>query len=273
MELHDPATDRPQVRTALLLAAGLGMRLAPLTVAQPKCLVSVSGTPILERLVRALDGHGIERLVIVAGYRAEMIRDYLGESFGGIAIEYLVSPLFADHQQQLFAVAGATADRRAIPACRERRGVRRPSPGASAAARPDRLSAAAALDGRHYGHPRRQRQRQGLLPAAPWRLRPALHRPGPLHGGQHLQPRARHLGRGLRATRPPTWRPVTPATSTSRCSRRWPPPQHGPLAVIFPTERGIDRHAGRSRCGRAPVPQAAGCGWGSGRRTPSGAVG
>jgi L-glutamine-phosphate cytidylyltransferase len=95
MERHDPATDRSQVRTALLLAAGLGMRLAPLTVAQPKCLVSVSGTPILERLVRSLDSHGIERLVIVAGYRAEMIRDYLGKSFGGIAIEYLVSPLFA----------------------------------------------------------------------------------------------------------------------------------------------------------------------------------
>jgi choline kinase len=95
MQRHDPTTDHPPVRTALLLAAGLGMRLAPLTVELPKCLVSVSGTPILERLVRSLDSHGIERLVIVMGYRAEMIRDYLGESFGGIAIEYLVSPLFA----------------------------------------------------------------------------------------------------------------------------------------------------------------------------------
>jgi choline kinase len=95
MHRHDLATDRPQVRTALLLAAGLGTRLGPLTEALPKCLVPVSGVPILERLVRALDSHGIERLVIVAGYRAEMIRDYLGESFGGIAIEYLVSPLFA----------------------------------------------------------------------------------------------------------------------------------------------------------------------------------
>ena len=95
MHRHDSATDRAQVRTALLLAAGLGSRLGPLTEALPKCLVPVSGVPILERLVRALDSHGIERLVIVAGYRAEMIRDYLGESFGGIAIEYLVSPLYA----------------------------------------------------------------------------------------------------------------------------------------------------------------------------------
>jgi choline kinase len=94
MHRHNPASDRAPVRTALLLAAGVGSRLAPLTDALPKCLVSVSGVPILRRLVRSLDSHGIERLVIVTGYKAEMIRDYLGESFGGIAIEYIVSPLF-----------------------------------------------------------------------------------------------------------------------------------------------------------------------------------
>jgi NDP-sugar pyrophosphorylase family protein len=95
MHRHDFAADRPQVRTALLLAAGVGTRLAPLTNSRPKCLVSVGGAPILERLARALDGQGIDRLVIVVGYRAEMIQAYLGESFGGIAVEYVVSPLFA----------------------------------------------------------------------------------------------------------------------------------------------------------------------------------
>src|SRR5659263_587957 len=94
MHLPDPATDRAPVRTALLLAAGLGSRLAPLTDAVPKCLLAMSGVTILERLVRALDGHGFERLVIVTGYKAETLRAYLGESFGGIAIEYIVSPLF-----------------------------------------------------------------------------------------------------------------------------------------------------------------------------------
>ena len=94
MQRHDFATAPTQVRTALLLAAGLGSRLAPLTDAAPKCLVAMSGVPILERLVRALDAHGFERLVIVTGYRAETLRAYLGERFGGIAIEYLLSPLF-----------------------------------------------------------------------------------------------------------------------------------------------------------------------------------
>jgi NDP-sugar pyrophosphorylase family protein len=94
MPLHDSAIEHPRVRTALLLAAGLGSRLAPLTDAVPKCLVSMSGVPILERLVRCLDGHGFERLVIVTGYRAETIGEYLGESFGGMAVEYIFSPLF-----------------------------------------------------------------------------------------------------------------------------------------------------------------------------------
>jgi L-glutamine-phosphate cytidylyltransferase len=95
MQPHDPATHPTHVRTALLLAAGLGSRLTPLTDDVPKCLVAMSGVPILERLVRALDAHGFQRLVIVTGYKAETIRDYLGERFGGIAIEYVLSPCFA----------------------------------------------------------------------------------------------------------------------------------------------------------------------------------
>ena len=94
MSRHDPATDRAQVRTALLLAAGLGSRLAPLTDTMPKCLASVSGVPILERLVRSLDKLAFERLVIVTGYKAEAIRAYLGASFGGLAVDYTISPLF-----------------------------------------------------------------------------------------------------------------------------------------------------------------------------------
>jgi len=83
------------VRTAVLLAAGVGDRLEPLTWDRPKCLVTIGGTPILQRLVQTLDVYGIERLVVVTGYRAEMISDYLGESFGGITVEYVVSRRFA----------------------------------------------------------------------------------------------------------------------------------------------------------------------------------
>ena len=94
MNRHDRSPRGARVRTAVLLAAGLGCRLAPLTDAVPKCMVSVSGMPILGRLVRCLDGYGFERLVVVTGYKSEMIRGYLGEDFGGIGVEYVVSPVF-----------------------------------------------------------------------------------------------------------------------------------------------------------------------------------
>jgi GTP:adenosylcobinamide-phosphate guanylyltransferase len=94
MNRHDPSPRGARVRTAVLLAAGLGSRLAPLTDAVPKCMVSVSGTPILGRLARCLDGYGFERLVVVTGYKSEVIRAYLGEAFGGVAVEYVVSPVF-----------------------------------------------------------------------------------------------------------------------------------------------------------------------------------
>ncbi len=94
MDYDDPSTGTARVRTAVLLAAGLGSRLAPFTDAVPKCMVPVTGVPILGRLVRCLDRLGFERLVVVMGYKSDVIRDYLGGTFGGISIDYVVSPVF-----------------------------------------------------------------------------------------------------------------------------------------------------------------------------------
>jgi choline kinase len=82
------------VRTALLLAAGTGSRLAPLTDSTPKCLVTVNEISILERLVSSLQGHNFNRLVIVIGHQGESIRDYLGTRKGGMDITYITSPLY-----------------------------------------------------------------------------------------------------------------------------------------------------------------------------------
>jgi choline kinase len=82
------------VRTALLLAAGTGSRLAPLTDMTPKCLVPVNDISILERLICSLQEHNFNRLVVVIGHQADCIRDYLGTSKGGMAITYITSPLY-----------------------------------------------------------------------------------------------------------------------------------------------------------------------------------
>ena len=87
--LGDAREERP--RTALLLAAGMGSRLAPLTNDTAKCLVGLSGIPILERLVRTLSRYGFTRLVVVVGHESEAIQDYLGDHSGDIAISYITS--------------------------------------------------------------------------------------------------------------------------------------------------------------------------------------
>jgi L-glutamine-phosphate cytidylyltransferase len=83
-----------QVSTALLLAAGTGSRLYPLTKKEPKCLTIVNGKTILERMVTSLRLQGFKRLVIVTGHLEHCIRDYLGDQVGEIKIEYIFSPLY-----------------------------------------------------------------------------------------------------------------------------------------------------------------------------------
>ena len=82
------------VTTALLLAAGMGNRLHPLTRTAPKCLTKVNGTPILERLVISLNQHGFKRLVVITGHLENRIRGVLGNQVGDISIEYVFSPFY-----------------------------------------------------------------------------------------------------------------------------------------------------------------------------------
>ena len=87
--------ENERVTTALLLAAGLGNRLHPLTQNMPKCLTVVNGVPILEQLVSCLDQHDFKRLVVVTGHFENCIQDFLGTQVGGITIDYVYSPLYA----------------------------------------------------------------------------------------------------------------------------------------------------------------------------------
>lgn len=82
------------ITTALLLAAGMGSRLFPLTQNAPKCLTLVNEKSILERLIISLKKQGFKRLVIVTGYQEECIREFLGTKSGSITIEYIYSPSY-----------------------------------------------------------------------------------------------------------------------------------------------------------------------------------
>lgn len=66
--------------TAILLVAGVGSRLRPLTDARPKCLVSLGHETILARQVRLLAAAGVTRLVLSTGFAAEAVREALADA-------------------------------------------------------------------------------------------------------------------------------------------------------------------------------------------------
>ncbi len=85
---------KERVTTALLLAAGTGSRLYPLTENAPKCLTIVNDVSILGRLLSNLNQNGFKRLVVVTGHLQNHIRDFLGNQVGNIKIDYIFSPLY-----------------------------------------------------------------------------------------------------------------------------------------------------------------------------------
>lgn len=61
---------------AIILAAGRGSRLGPLTENNPKCLVRLAGRPLLEWQIDALRRTGISEIAIVTGYRADLLEGF-----------------------------------------------------------------------------------------------------------------------------------------------------------------------------------------------------
>jgi len=69
---------------AVVLAAGQGERLHPLTALRPKVMLPIGNKPILQYVVEALVASSIQEVVIVVGYHREQVQDYFGsgERFG-----------------------------------------------------------------------------------------------------------------------------------------------------------------------------------------------
>lgn len=82
----------PPVTTALLLAAGTGTRLKPLTLNAPKCLTEIGGVSILERLVENLRIQGFTRLIVATGHLGDQIQEFLGQHAGDMRIDYVYNP-------------------------------------------------------------------------------------------------------------------------------------------------------------------------------------
>src|SRR3989344_1314627 len=84
------------VSTAIILAAGLGSRLDPLTKEMPKCLVKVHGKQILRSTLEKLERARIEETVILVGYLANVVRKEIGSQLGRMKITYIESERYKE---------------------------------------------------------------------------------------------------------------------------------------------------------------------------------
>jgi len=69
------------VKNAIILAAGFGSRMAPLTLQRPKGLLKVKGVPMIERIITQLHEKGIKEIIVVTGYLCRNF-DYLAGKYG-----------------------------------------------------------------------------------------------------------------------------------------------------------------------------------------------
>lgn len=100
--VHRDSLPRMTTKAAVILAAGVGSRLRPLTDDRPKALVSIGAETILGRAVRLLAAHGVERLVIASGYREDAIVGALGNC--PLEVTYCHNPKF-DRTQNSVSLA------------------------------------------------------------------------------------------------------------------------------------------------------------------------
>ena len=79
---------------AIILVAGMGTRLMPLTENTPKCLVKVNGVPLLVNTLNCLNKNGIKECVLVVGHLAEKVVECIGDEFENIRITYVKNEIF-----------------------------------------------------------------------------------------------------------------------------------------------------------------------------------
>ncbi len=79
---------------AIILAAGMGRRLKKLTENQPKCMVTVNGIPMIERMMKQLDHFHLDRIIIVTGHKGEELQSFISSLPLSTPVTYIDNPVY-----------------------------------------------------------------------------------------------------------------------------------------------------------------------------------
>lgn len=79
---------------AIILAAGMGRRLKQLTENNTKCMIKINGVTLIERMLRQIERHGISHVVIVVGYKEQILVNHISSLNIGIPVTYISNPIF-----------------------------------------------------------------------------------------------------------------------------------------------------------------------------------
>ncbi len=91
----------------MILAAGLGTRLLPLTENRPKAMIPVGGRPLIDHLLSALRDSGIERAIVVIGHGGERVASFVGDgSKWRMEVEYAIQRTYSGTADALRAAEG-----------------------------------------------------------------------------------------------------------------------------------------------------------------------
>jgi len=77
---------------AIILSAGQGSRLLPLTADRPKCLIEFSGRTLLDWQLDILGANGVTEVVVVVGFRDDQVEAALARRSGGPRVTTLFNP-------------------------------------------------------------------------------------------------------------------------------------------------------------------------------------
>ena len=79
---------------AIILAAGMGRRLAEKTKDNTKCMVEVNGVKLVDRLIVQLSQLSLSKIIFVIGYKGDNLRLYLEKNYSHLPLEFIYNPIY-----------------------------------------------------------------------------------------------------------------------------------------------------------------------------------